>query len=101
MTIDKKTIEHLERLARITLRDDEVEPLTRELDRIVRFVEKLQSVDTAGVETAKLAPQAVVARLRTDEAQAGLERDRVLEQAPDAMKGCFRVPRVIERHDEH
>jgi aspartyl/glutamyl-tRNA(Asn/Gln) amidotransferase C subunit len=53
------------------------------------------------VETEKLAPQAEEARLRADEAQPGLERDRVLEQAPDAVKGCFRVPRVIERHDEH
>lgn len=101
MTIDKQTIEHLERLARITLRDDEVEPLTKELDRIVRFVEKLQSVETAGVVAAKLVPQTEEARLRNDEVKPGLERDCVLEQAPDAAKGCFRVPRVIERHDEH
>jgi aspartyl-tRNA(Asn)/glutamyl-tRNA(Gln) amidotransferase subunit C len=95
--INRDTIRHLERLARIELDADEVARMTEQLDRIVAFVEQLQSVDTTGVSPTGLMSHEEGARLREDERREGLPRDAVLGQAPDAADGFFRVPRVIER----
>lgn len=105
MKIDRETIRHLEKLARIELTDDEAEKLTGQLDRIVAFVEKLQTVDTEGVAPTRLMSHGGEAPgggtpLRTDQVRPGLERDRVLDQAPDASGPFFRVPRVIGKGDE-
>ena len=100
MTIDRKLIEHLERLARIDLADDEKKTLADQLARIVQFVEKIQSVDTSGVDTSPLAGHIDAERVRDDEPAAGLDRDLALGQAPDAADGFFRVPPVIDRGDD-
>ena len=97
--INRDTIRHLENLARIELTPDEVETLTGQLDRIVGFVEKLQSVDTTGVEPTRLMSPADEEHVREDEVRPGLERDEVLKRAPDATPEFFRVPRVIDKGD--
>jgi aspartyl-tRNA(Asn)/glutamyl-tRNA(Gln) amidotransferase subunit C len=96
MNIDRDTIEHLEALARIELDEEERERLAEQLGRIVAFVEKLQSVDTSGVERVDNGASGAE-RLRDDVKEPGLNRDDVLSQAPDAAEGWFRVPRVIDR----
>ncbi len=96
MNIDRDTIEHLEALARIELDEEERERLAEQLGRIVAFVEKLQSVDTSGVERVDNGASGAE-RLRDDISEPGLDRDDVLSQAPDAAEGWFRVPRVIDR----
>jgi aspartyl-tRNA(Asn)/glutamyl-tRNA(Gln) amidotransferase subunit C len=93
--IDRDTIRHLERLARIELEADEVARITEQLDRIVTFVEQLQAVDTTGVEPAGLMAHEAGAPPREDAVREGLPRETVLGQAPDASAGFFRVPRVI------
>jgi len=97
MKIDRETIRHLERLARIELEAGEVAQITEQLDRIVAFVEQLQSVDTEGVPPTGLIAHAEGAPLREDELRESLPRDLLMEQAPDPADGYFRVPRVIER----
>ena len=99
MPIDRKVIEHLERLARIALADDERHELSEQLIRIVRFVETIQSVDTSGVDASPLAGRLENERVRDDEPKPGLARERALGQAPDVANGFFRVPPVIERGD--
>jgi aspartyl-tRNA(Asn)/glutamyl-tRNA(Gln) amidotransferase subunit C len=97
VTIDRDTIRHLERLARLRLGDDEAEAIAGELGRIVEFVRAVQTAE-AGDTVGSTAPRP--ATLRSDEAAPGLERDRVLEGAPDVADGSFVVPRVIERREE-
>jgi aspartyl-tRNA(Asn)/glutamyl-tRNA(Gln) amidotransferase subunit C len=97
MKIDREMIRHLETLARIELRPEEIGPMTEQLDRIVNFVEKLQAADTSGITATKFIVHADEEHLRDDEVKPGLDRDTVLEQAPDTEKGFFRVPRVIDR----
>ncbi len=98
--IDRETIRHLEKLSRIELTDLEAEKLTEQLDRIVAFVEKLQSVDTDGVEPTGLMSMGGETPLRVDEVRDSLERDKVLEQAPEVAGPFYRVPRVIGKGDE-
>jgi aspartyl-tRNA(Asn)/glutamyl-tRNA(Gln) amidotransferase subunit C len=99
MSIDRQTIAHLERLARIELADGEKQTLADQLARIVRLVEKVQSVDTSGVDASPLAGQLGADTVRADQPSAGLDRDDALAQAPDAADGFFRVPPVIDRDE--
>jgi aspartyl-tRNA(Asn)/glutamyl-tRNA(Gln) amidotransferase subunit C len=99
MSMDRRAIEHLEALARLELNEEERVKLAAELGRIVEFVEKLQSVDTTGVEAERHGDHLDAEHLRDDEPRPGLDRDHVLHQAPDATDGFLRVPRVIERDD--
>jgi aspartyl-tRNA(Asn)/glutamyl-tRNA(Gln) amidotransferase subunit C len=101
--IDRNVIAHLEKLARIKLAPDEVEAITGQLDRIVAMVESLQKVDVTGVEPTRGMshdPSLEGEHARADDVTPGIARDVVLEQAPDATKEFFRVPRVIGRGDE-
>lgn len=99
MKIDRKHIAHLEVLARLELAPGEVEVLVPQLRRIVELVEKLQEVDTTGVEPTRLIAHEADDRLRADGERPGLDRDVVLGQAPDRAGEFFRVPRVLERGD--
>jgi aspartyl-tRNA(Asn)/glutamyl-tRNA(Gln) amidotransferase subunit C len=101
--IDRGVVAHLEKLARIQLSPDEVEMITGQLDRIVAMVESLQAVDVNGVEpTLGMSHErpAEGEHVRADEVTPGLSREVVLDQAPDAAKEFFRVPRVIGRDEE-
>jgi len=100
MKVDRKTISHLEKLARIELDPDEVESIVEQLGRIIGFVDQLQSVDTDGVLPTLLISQKDEEHLREDEVTPGLERSRVMEQAPDHTSEFFRVPKVLGRGDE-
>ena len=101
--IDRDVIAHLEKLSRIKLSPDEVEAITGQLDRIVAMVESLQAVDVSGVEPTRGMSHEKAAEnehARDDVVTPCLDRQTVLEQAPDATKEFFRVPRVINTGEE-
>ena len=97
MKIDRKTVEHLEKLARIELDEDERERLTGQLDSIVRYCEKIAEFDTEGVEPTSGVVHEERTTLRPDETAPGLDRDRILSAAPDAAGVYFRVPKIIDK----
>lgn len=99
MKIDRDVVAHLEKLARLHLAQDEVEQITQQLNDIIEFVEKLQSVDTSGVAPTGLISHGSEEHLRADEVRPGLDRDEILAQAPDHTSDFFRVPRVIDKGD--
>jgi len=95
MELSDQELEHLERLARVKLSGEARERLRAQLARIIELVQKLQTVDTAGLE-----PRAYVGEfkpeLRADEVKACLPRDEILAVSPDAKYGFYAVPPVIE-----
>ena len=88
-----ETVEHVARLAHLSLTAEEKESFARELQEILSYAETIQALDTAAVEPMSHAAAAEV--LREDVPRAGIPRARALEAAPDAEAGLFRVPRVI------
>lgn len=95
MSIDAATVRKVARLARITVTEDELEPLAAELNSIIGWVEQLREVDVTGVEPmTSVTPMAL--RRRPDEVTDGGRRDDILANAPDAREGFFVVPRVVE-----
>lgn len=95
MKITRKEVEHVARLARLELKEEEIEQFTRQLSDILSYVEKLNELDTKEVEpTSHVLPVKNV--LRDDETSSSIERRRVLVNAPDRTEEFFRVPKVIE-----
>jgi len=88
-----ETVDHVARLARLSLSEEERVLFARQLDQILEYAESIQALDTKAVEPMSHAFTA--GAFREDVPREGLPRDRVLESAPDAQDGLFRVPRVI------
>lgn len=86
-------VDHVARLAHLTLTPDERVSFTRHLAEILDYAEALQALDTSDVPPMSHA--GTNADFRSDVPGQSLERDRVLDAAPNAADGLFRVPRVI------
>jgi aspartyl-tRNA(Asn)/glutamyl-tRNA(Gln) amidotransferase subunit C len=92
--ISRADVEHVARLARLALTEDELESLTRELDVILDHAARISALDTAGVPPTA-HPLPLVNVLRADEPRPGVDRDEVLAAAPAAEDGRFLVPRIL------
>ncbi len=95
MTIDKSTVVRIAGLARIAMSDDALEPMARELNQILAWVEQLDEVDTDGVEPMT-SVVAVTLPQRSDRAADGAPIDDLLTNAPETDDGFFVVPKVVE-----
>ena len=95
MKITRDQVEHVSRLARLALSEEELDSLTGEMDAILDYVEQLNSLDTEGITpTAHAVP--VENAFRPDEVRPGFTTEQALSNAPDATDNAFRVRRVIE-----
>ena len=94
MALSREEVLHVADLARLSLKPEEVELFTRQLNDILAYVEKLQELDTSGIEPlAHMIP--VFNAFREDEVREGLPLEEALENAPAREEGNFLVPRVI------
>ncbi len=95
MAIDQATVDHVARLARLDLSDDERERMGAELGDILEHAAKIQKLDLDDVEpTSHAIPIRNV--MRPDEARPSLSQAEALANAPEAAEGRFRVPRILE-----
>ena len=92
--ITRSDVEHVARLARLALSDEEIERFTGQLEVILEHAADVSALDTEGVPPTA-HPLPLVNVLRSDEPQPGVSRDDVLAVAPDAHDGRFRVPRIL------
>jgi aspartyl-tRNA(Asn)/glutamyl-tRNA(Gln) amidotransferase subunit C len=99
MKISREDVLRVAQLAHLELSPEEVETYRGQLDEILNYIGKLQELDVTNVE-----PMAQVAfaasgdsNLREDTLVPCTVVDEVLDNAPDAVKPFFRVPKVIER----
>ncbi len=95
MDITQKEVEHVAKLARLELSEDEKGTFTRQLSAILTYMDQLKKLDTRGVEpTMTVLPTENV--FRDDEVQPSLPQERALANAPEQADGFFRVPRILE-----
>lgn len=93
--ISREEVAYVAHLARLSFSEAETEKFTAQLNEILLYMEKLNAVDTRGVEPVTHA----IARenaFRGDEVAASLPAAASLANAPEARGGCFQVPKVIE-----
>ena len=95
MDITQKEVEHVAKLARLELSEDEKGTFTRQLSAILTYMDQLKTLDTRGVEpTTTVLPTENV--FRDDEVRPSLPQERALANAPEQADGFFRVPRILE-----
>lgn len=94
MSITREDVEHVARLARLTLTQQEVQVFTRQLSQILAHVDTLRQVDVSGVEPTFHAVPDLVNVTRPDVSRPGLPVDEALANAPQRSRGYFRVPRM-------
>jgi aspartyl-tRNA(Asn)/glutamyl-tRNA(Gln) amidotransferase subunit C len=99
MKITDQEVRRVAELASLALRDDEVERMAKDLDSILSHIDKLNELDTTGVEPMAqvLFESGETATLREDRERPSLSNSEALANAPVSGSGYFKVPRVIER----
>jgi aspartyl-tRNA(Asn)/glutamyl-tRNA(Gln) amidotransferase subunit C len=95
MQIDRTLILRLEELARLELSPDERERLTKDLNNILAMVEKLNELDTTGVEPLTYVSGEVNA-LREDNVKNQVSQQEALANAPSQDGSYFKVPKVLK-----
>lgn len=95
MPIDRAAVDHVARLARLDLTDDERERMRAELSQILEHAEKIQALDLDGVPPTSHSVS-IRNALRPDEVTPSLDPEEVLANAPDVEDGRIKVPRIIE-----
>ena len=95
MNITRSEVQHVSRLARLALSEEELDAMTGEIDAILGYVDQLSALDTDGiVPTAHAVPMENA--FRSDDVKPGFTPEQALCNAPDATGSAFRVRRVIE-----
>ena len=95
MSIDKDTVIHISKLARISLDEKKVDSLSKDLTSIIKFIEKLNKLNTDKVEPLTSIINASL-KSRKDEVKDGKIRDQILKNSPEKNDEFFVVPKVIE-----
>ena len=93
--VDDAAIEYVGILAKLELSREEREAAKRDMSRMLDYVDKLNELDTEGVEPmSHLFPVHNV--FREDEVINADSREQILANAPEQKDGAFKVPRTIE-----
>ena len=95
MSIDRSDVERIAHLARLELNEQDIPAYTENLSSILNLIDKMQQIDTDGVEPLA-HPLDAVQRLRADEVTELNQRDKLQAVAPAVEEGLFLVPKVIE-----
>jgi aspartyl-tRNA(Asn)/glutamyl-tRNA(Gln) amidotransferase subunit C len=95
MPLAPADVEKIAHLARLAIRQEDVGEYTRNLSKILAFVEQMNAVDTRGV-VPMAHPMDVPQRLRPDEVTESDQRESFQAGAPQVEEGLYLVPRVVE-----
>jgi aspartyl-tRNA(Asn)/glutamyl-tRNA(Gln) amidotransferase subunit C len=96
MEVNDALVDKLANLARLQFNATEKEGIKNDLQRMIQFVEKLNGVDTTGVEPL-LHMSEQVNVLREDVIQGSISREEGLQNAPVHDNEFFKVPKVIKK----
>ncbi len=96
MAITIEDVEHIAKLARLRLTEEEKLRFQKELGKIIEYFDQLKKLNTEGVSpTTHVVPLENV--LREDVVKPSLPVDEALANAPDRKGNYFRVPKVVEK----
>lgn len=93
--ITVKDVEHVAKLARLELTEEEKEKFTRQLGDVLKYVEQMNEIDTTGVKPMAHAFD-VVNVMRDDKVVYEQKKEELMKNAPDEENGFFKVPKIGE-----
>ena len=95
MSIDKDTVKHISKLAKISVDEKKINNLSKDLSSIMKFIEKLNELNTD-----KTTPLTSIIntslKSRKDEVKDEKIRDQILKNSPEKNEEFFVVPKVID-----
>ncbi|KGK84317.1 Asp-tRNA(Asn)/Glu-tRNA(Gln) amidotransferase subunit GatC [Pseudomonas sp.] len=95
MALERCEVEKIAHLARLGLDEGDLPRTTETLNNILGLIDRMQAVDTAGVEPLA-HPLEATQRLRADQVTETNHRDEYQAIAPAVENGLYLVPKVIE-----
>ncbi len=95
MKVDKDTLNKIAHLARLEFDEKDTEKMILDMGNIISFIDKLNEVNTDGVEPLTTMSHEVNS-LREDEVKPHLDHNSALKNAPQKDSDFFRVPKVLE-----
>ena len=95
MSLSPQEVEHIAKLARLDLTDEQKARYREQLEAILDHVAKLQELDTKDVPPTASVSVGYMP-LRVDESLPGLATDELLKNAPQQEDGQFQIPPVFE-----
>ncbi len=95
MKIDRSVLDKIAHLSRLEFDEKDAEKMMKDMTAIVEWVEKLNEVNTDGVEPLTTMSHEVNS-LREDVEKEHLSHERALRNAPKKDSDYFRVPKVLE-----
>lgn len=96
MQVTDELIENLANLSRLTFNEQEKEEIRKDLEKMIAFVDKLNEVDTTGVEPL-LHMTSAMNVYREDVVKGSMPKEEALQNAPGADGSYFKVPKVIKK----
>ena len=96
MEVNDELVDKLANLARLTFERAEKEEIKKDLQKMISFIEKLNELDTTGVEPLLFMTDGVNV-LREDEVKGSITREEGLLNAPVKDEQFFKVPKVIKK----
>jgi len=94
MSLDKNQVKYVAELSRIELDDKALDDFTKQLDKILKYMEKLNQLDTKNTPSTSHL-QGLENVFRKDEHKQSLANNEVLKNAPEQENDHFRVPKII------
>jgi len=98
MNIDDNLINHLSNLAKLSFEGDSREALKKDLEKIIGFMNQLNSVDTDAVKPLVFMTDEVNS-LRTDNVLMEISKNDALKNGPKHDSDYFRIPKVKGKHN--
>ena len=96
MEVNDELVDNIARLARLEFEENEKEEIKLDMQKMISFIEKLNELDTTGVEPLLHMSDNVNA-LREDGVQQTITREQALSNAAIHNERFFKVPKVIKK----
>lgn len=93
--ISADDVRKLARLAHLSLSDEEVDSLTRELGSILDYVKQLEALDVANIEPMSHV-HGITNVMRPDQTKPSLDVKELLKNAPDSSGRFIRTPIIVD-----
>src|SRR3972149_4678806 len=94
MAISREDVEHIAKLARLQLTEEEVKRFQIELGKIIEYFDQLKKLDTENVPPMTHAVP-IENVLREDQVKESLLQEEALQNAPEKKESYFQVPKVV------
>ena len=95
MSTPQIDVAYIAKLARIDLTEEETALFSKDLDKILAYITKLESYDVTGIAPMN-HPLPAMDVTREDIPETGFTQEEALSNAPQQSQGQFRTPKVVE-----